>query len=239
MTYSIIGRCPRTGRLGLGITTFSLAVGGRCEGVVSNVGICKTQAFPNRTNDPLGVKLLAEGYLPSRVMEMLASNDSEHDYRQIGIMDREGRIAAHTGSGARGWAGHEIGEDCVAFGNGLVGPQVIEGLIDGFKAEPDDLLELRLMRALEGGRDAGGQGPADAHRPERSAAIKVVDRLDYPEVDVRVDVHPTAVEELRRVLEEFKIYEAFYRLRARDPSKAIPQDVFAANLAKQRAQESA
>ncbi|MEA2850469.1 MAG: hypothetical protein QOE02_488, partial [Rhodospirillaceae bacterium] len=28
MTYSIIGRCARTGRLGLGITTFSLAVGG-------------------------------------------------------------------------------------------------------------------------------------------------------------------------------------------------------------------
>ena len=33
MTFSLIGRCARTGRLGLGITTFSLAVGGRCEGV--------------------------------------------------------------------------------------------------------------------------------------------------------------------------------------------------------------
>ena len=70
MTYSLIGRCARTGRLGLGITTFSLAVGGRCEGVAANVGVCKTQAFPNRTNDPLGIKLLAQGYLPSRVMEI-------------------------------------------------------------------------------------------------------------------------------------------------------------------------
>ena len=33
MTYSIIGRCARTGQLGLGVTTFSLAVGGRCEGI--------------------------------------------------------------------------------------------------------------------------------------------------------------------------------------------------------------
>ena len=57
MTFSLIGRCARTGRLGLGITTYSLAVGGRCEGVVANVGVCKTQAFPNRTNDPLGIKL--------------------------------------------------------------------------------------------------------------------------------------------------------------------------------------
>ena len=69
------------------------------------------------------------------------------------------------------------------------------------------------MRAIEGGRDAGGQGTPDAHRPERSAAIKVVDRRDYPDVDVRVDVHPTAVDELRRVLEEFKLYEEFYRGR--------------------------
>jgi len=234
MTYSIIGRCARTGRLGLGITTFSLAVGGRCEGVVANIGVCKTQAFPNRTNDPLGIKLLAEGYVPSRVMEMFAANDGEHDYRQIAIMDRDGRIAAHTGPGCRGWAGHKDGKDCVAFGNGLVGPQVLEGMIAGFLENPGDALEYRLMRAIEGGRDAGGQGTPDAHRPERSASIKVVDRRDYPDVDVRVDVHPTAVAELRRVLEEFKLYEEFYRGRDTDPSKAIPQDVFVKELEAKR-----
>jgi uncharacterized Ntn-hydrolase superfamily protein len=230
MTYSIIGRCARTGRLGLGITTFSLAVGGRCEGIAAGIGVCKTQAFPNRTNDPLGIKLLAEGFMPARVMEMFAANDSEHDYRQIAVMDRDGRIAAHTGAGTRGWSGHQIDADCVAFGNGLVGPQVLAGLIAGFKTRPDDALEYRLMRAIEGGRDAGGQGNATTHKPERSAAIKVVDRLDYPDIDVRVDVHPTAVAELRRVLEEFKLYEEFYRQRGRDPSHAIPQDVFVAKL---------
>jgi len=234
MTFSLIGRCARTGRLGLGITTYSLAVGGRCEGVVANVGVCKTQAFPNRTNDPLGIKLLAQGYLPRRVMEMFAINDTEHDYRQIAIMDRDGRIAAHTGPGCRGWAGHKDGKDCVAFGNGLVGPQVLDGMIASFLENPGDALEYRLMRAIEGGRDAGGQGTPDAHRPERSAAIKIVDRRDYPDVDVRVDVHPTAVAELRRVLEEFKLYEEFYRGRDTDPSKAIPQDVFVKELEARR-----
>jgi uncharacterized Ntn-hydrolase superfamily protein len=48
---------------------------------------------------------MAEGYVPAKVMAMFAANDSEHDYRQIAIMDREGRIAAHTGRGCRGWAG--------------------------------------------------------------------------------------------------------------------------------------
>ncbi len=234
MTFSLIGRCARTGRLGLGITTFSLAVGGRCEGVAANIGICKTQAFPNRTNDPLGIKLLAQGYLPKRVMEMFAMNDSEHGYRQIAIMDRDGRMEAHTGPGCRGWAGHKEGKDCVAFGNGLVGPQVLDGMIGGFLENAGDPLEYRLMRAIEGGRDAGGQGTPDAHRPERSAAIKVVDRHDYPDIDVRVDVHPAAVAELRRVLEEFKLYEEFYRRRDTDPSKAIPQDVFVKELEAKR-----
>ena len=236
MTYSLIGRCARTGRLGLGITTFSLAVGGRCEGVAANIGVCKTQAFPNRTNDPLGIKLLAQGYLPSRVMEIFASNDAEHSYRQVAIMNRDGKVASHTGPGCRGWAGHKEGLDCVAFGNGLLGPQVVDAMIEGFLKRPEDALEYRLMRAIEGGRDAGGQGPADAHRTERSAAIKIVDRRDFPDVDVRVDVHPTAVEELRRVLEEFKLYEEFYRGRDTDPAKAIPQDVFVKQLDAKRAQ---
>lgn len=111
MTFSLIGRCSRTGRLGLGIATYSLAVGGRCEGVMANVGVCKTQAFPNRTNDPLGIKLLAQGYPPARVMEIFAGNDTEHGFRQVAIMDRDGKVAAHTGPGCRGWAGHKEAAD--------------------------------------------------------------------------------------------------------------------------------
>ena len=63
----------------------------------------------------------------------------------------------------------------------------------------------------------------------------MVDRRDFPDVDVRVDVHPTAVAELRRVLEEFKLYEEFYRGRDTDPGKAVPQDVFVAQLKVKRA----
>ena len=45
MTYSIIARCPRTGRFGVGSTTFSMACGRRNESVRPNVGISKSQAF--------------------------------------------------------------------------------------------------------------------------------------------------------------------------------------------------
>jgi uncharacterized Ntn-hydrolase superfamily protein len=238
MTYSMIARCERTGRLGIGITTFSLACGGRLEGMRANVGICKTQAWGNRANDPRGVTLLAEGFRPQRVMEMLEANDPDHAYRQIAIIDREGNIAAHTGSGTRGWAGHSIEKACVAFGNGLVGPRVIEAMLAAYFAAREQGLEWRLMKALEAGRDAGGQGDAETHKPERSAAIKIVDRAVYPDVDVRVDSHATAVEELRRVLEEYKLYEGFYRDRGRNPAEAVPQEVFVASLKRRGAPDA-
>jgi hypothetical protein len=75
MTFSIIARCPQTGRLGLGIATFSIGAGGRCEGILAGVGICKTQAYTNRGNDPLAIELMAQGLGPAQVMKMLEQND--------------------------------------------------------------------------------------------------------------------------------------------------------------------
>ncbi len=96
---------------------------------------------------------------------------------------------------------------------------MLDGMLAGFLERPGDALEYRL-RADRRRPRCGRAGPRlDAHRTERSAAIKVVDRRDFPDVDVRVDVHETAVEELRRVLEEFKLYEEFYRGRDTDPRK--------------------
>ncbi|MFO1084201.1 MAG: DUF1028 domain-containing protein [Reyranellaceae bacterium] len=230
MTYSIIARCPKTGRLGLGITTFSIAAGGRCEGILAGVGICKTQAYVNRGNDPLAIELLAQGFTPVHVMSQLAANDPDHDYRQIAIMDRDGNGVGHTGSGTRPWSGHKVGPGYVAFGNVLAGPQVVEAIVAGFLADPDLPLEFRLLGALEGGRKAGGQVGAQGHLTERSAAIRVVADPDYPDIDVRVDLHDDAVVELRRVLEEFKRYEVFYRERGRNPREAITQDEFVARL---------
>ena len=62
MTFSIIARCPHTGRLGLGIATFSIGSGGRCEGIQAGVGICKSQAFTNRGNDPLAHDRAVDGH---------------------------------------------------------------------------------------------------------------------------------------------------------------------------------
>jgi uncharacterized Ntn-hydrolase superfamily protein len=201
MTYSIIARCPRTGRLGVGTTTFSIACGRRNESVRPNVGISKSQAFYVRATDPLVLNLLAQGFSPQYIMSKLKAMDPDFEYRQIGILDRSGAVSAHTGKDIGQWAGHLVGDGYVAYGNGLAGPQVVEGIVRGFMTQPDARLEHRLLQAIEGGRDAGGQANNGVPRPERSAWIRVVDRLDYPEIDVRVDLHTHAVAAIRRVLE--------------------------------------
>ena len=230
MTYSIIARCPRTGRFGVGSTTFSMACGRRNESVRPNVGVSKSQAFYLRYVDPLALNMLAQGYTPQHVVRTLQADDPDFDYRQFGIIDRDNNVVAHTGPGCGPWAGHTVGPYYAAYGHGHAGPQTVAGIVSGFLRQPEAALEDRLLLALEGGRDAGGQASKGVPRPERSAWIRVVDRLDHPEIDVRVDLHDKSVTELRRVLGEFKRYRDYYSARCAHPGNAIPEEEFAAGL---------
>ena len=225
MTYSIIARCPTSGRFGVGSTTFSMACGRRNESVRPNVGVSKSQAYYLRHIDPFALNLLAQGHTPQHIMRTLAADDADFDYRQFGIIDRYDNVVAHTGPGCNQWAGHIAGPYYAAYGNGLAGPQTVEGIVRGFLAAPEAPLEDRLMMALEGGRDAGGQMSAGRKRPERSAWIRVTGARELPEIDVRVDLlREGTVAELRRVLEAFKRRRDYYENRCAHPGGAAPEE---------------
>lgn len=230
MTYTVIGRCGRTGRLGIGIATYSITVGRYCTGIRARTGVTISQAFPNEGNNALALHLLQQGFGPAYVLSELARNDSFHDYRQIAILDREGAAAAHSGSKTRPWSGHRIGKNYVAFGNVLAGEDVVEAIAAAFEGEPEAELEDRLLAALEAGRDAGGQAGSQGHLTERSAALVVYGDFDYCDTDLRVDFHDKAVDELRRIHEEYRPYRDYYRERSRNPRAAISQDEFVARL---------
>jgi uncharacterized Ntn-hydrolase superfamily protein len=230
MTFTVIGHCPRTGRLGIGIATFSITVGMYCNGVKSRTGVTISQAFVNQSNNALVLRLLEQGFSPAAVMAQLEANDPDHEYRQIGIIDRDGRSVAYTGPKTRGWSGHKVGPGYVATGNGLVGPHVVDAIADGFMSEPDADLEHRLLLGIEAGRASGGQGTEERRKTERSAALIVYGRHAWSDIDLRVDLHPTAIGELRRIWTEYKCYEAFYHERSANPRDAVPQEVFAARL---------
>ena len=230
MTYTILGRCAKTGRVGIGIATFSITVGRYAHSTRSNAGVTVTQANANENNNAIALRLLAQGMGAAAVLQTLKDNDQYHAWRQIGVIDRTGAVAAYTGANVRGWAGEVAGPNHIATGNGLRGPHVAEAIARGFLAEPDADLEHRLLMALEYGRDAGGQGNATTHRTERSAALQVASRHIHPDIDLRVDLHEKAVDELRRVWGVYKQYEQYYADRGRNPRGAMGQEAFIASM---------
>jgi uncharacterized Ntn-hydrolase superfamily protein len=230
MTYTILGRCAKTGRFGIGIATYSITVGRYAHSTKSNAGVTVSQANANENNNAIALRLLAQGLGAHAVLEQLKANDAYHSYRQIGVIDRTGAVAAFTGSNVRGWAGEVAGENYISTGNGLRGQHVAEAIAKGFLAEPDTDLEHRLLTALEYGRDAGGQGNATTHRAERSAALQVSSRHIHPDIDLRVDLHDKAVDELRRVWTIYKQYEGYYADRGRNPRGAMGQEAFIASM---------
>ena len=85
MTYSMVARCPRTGQFGIGVASFSMAIGRHCDGAVrSNVGVALTQGFPNPRNNYLAINLLGQGHTASQALATLIANDARGDYRQSG-----------------------------------------------------------------------------------------------------------------------------------------------------------
>ncbi len=234
MTFTLLARCPKTGQVGIGIATYSITVGLYCNGLRGNTGATMTQAFVNQSNNPLALRLLAQGYTPEHVLAELKANDPNHEFRQIAVIDRTGRLAAYSGPKNRGWAGHVTGDGYVAMGNVLAGKPVIDAMAKAYEGAARLSFERQLLAAIEAGRDAGGQVGNDGHLTERSAAVMVYGDYDHAELDLRVDLHDKAVEELRRAFEEYELYRGYYKERAKNPKDAMPQYSFVQTLAKKQ-----
>lgn len=223
MTYSVIGRCERTNQIGLAVATYSLVCGSFTQGGQTAYGVSMSQANVRKGNAPLANQLLAQGFGPLSVLDALVRDDQHAEHRQIGVMSRSGEVAVHTGAKVAGWCGDLHGENYLVFGNLLAGGHVVQAMKEGFLKDTSSPLQERLLSALEYGRDAGGQGAGSEKLAERSASLTVVDRRNVAEWDIRVDLHPTAVEELRAIYERFKPYQPYYNDRDTDPSRCLPQ----------------
>jgi uncharacterized Ntn-hydrolase superfamily protein len=228
MTYTVLAHCPRSGQLGIGIATYSLAVGGYCPAIRGSLGAVSTQAFVNLKLGSLALRLLEQGFAPTKVLAELMEDDPQIAYRQVGIVDASGATAVHTGENTRPWSGHLTGDGYIVMGNVLAGEVVLQAMAAAFEAASGEDLDERLLRTLEAGRDAGGQQTADGtHLNERSAAVITHSHRDYGHIDLRVDAHDTAVEELRRVHGIYKPFVPYYQLRHDNPEDTPAQDVWA------------
>jgi uncharacterized Ntn-hydrolase superfamily protein len=100
----------------------------------------------------------------------------------------------------------------VVAGNMLAGPGVADAMLAAFQKDPALPLWERLLGALEAGKAAGGQPNGEV-----SGGLYVVDREPYAMVDLRVDLHPEPVAELRRLADAYFPLVEYYNLRPRDP----------------------
>jgi uncharacterized Ntn-hydrolase superfamily protein len=200
-TFSIVAFDPPTASWGVAVQSRYLAAGNVVPWAKANVGAVATQAFANPRFGPLGLALLEQGLSAEETVAALVAGDPGSALRQLGVIDRNGGAAVHTGAECFPWAGHAIGEHCSCQGNILAGPAVVRDMADTFAAQRDVPFAERLVAVLEAGQRAGGDT-----RGQQSAALLVVregggfagysDRV----IDLRVDDHVTPITELARLL---------------------------------------
>ncbi len=225
MTFSIFGHCPETGQIGLALTSVTMGVGATSPFYGYGGDIVVVQARGNPHSAIAGARALDNGASVEEALAAIIAADPDKEQRQIAILRRDGQMIGRTGAKNHPWAGEKYGKSCMAFGNVLSGPQVVDAMVAAYEAAARDGAELagRLLSALEGGRDAGGQSPEPGrHYSERGAAIRVVGTKalpDIPALDLRVDMEFDAVAALRRMYERYRPMVELRALRAATPEK--------------------
>ena len=195
-TFSIVGHDPSTGMLGVAVASKALAVGALCPFARAGIGAVASQAY---SNPYLGVDvlhLLGEGLDLEEALERALEKDPGREWRQLAIVDQDGRSIGFTGKRTDPWSGHRAGSGYAAAGNLLVGSETVAAMAETFESASDEELPERLLRSLEAAQAAGGD-----RRGRQAAALLVVNKLELPYIDLRVDDHPDPVTDLRRIFE--------------------------------------
>ncbi|WP_441963770.1 DUF1028 domain-containing protein [Mycolicibacterium houstonense] len=215
MTFSLAGRCARTGMFGAVVTSSSPAVAARCISARSGVGVACTQ---NVTDPTLSAKLLdrlAAGADAQRAMDLVVAAAAYAEYRQLAVVGAKGAGAFHSGARTLGTHTVATGADAVAAGNLLSSEKVPQAMVEAFEADPEAELAERLLAGLRAGEEAGGE-----EGPVNSCGLLVVSDAEWPLTDLRVDWDDDPITRLEHTWRVWQPQAADYTLRARRPDLA-------------------
>jgi uncharacterized Ntn-hydrolase superfamily protein len=178
----------------------------------AGVGAVATQSFADPAYGKLGLDLMRAQRSAPETLAGLVASDSMSAVRQVGMVDAEGRVAAHTGALAIAEAGHILGDGFTVQANMMLRPTVWPAMAEAYQSTRGELVE-RLLSALDAAEAEGGD-----IRGRQSAAILVVagkntgrpwaDKL----YDLRVDDAPEPLKEIRRLVSVARAY--FHHRRA-------------------------
>lgn len=185
MTYSIIARDERSGRLGVAVQSHFLAAAARVAGARAGAGVVATQANIGAAYRSGGLDLLAGGASADEALAVCMSEDPQPEVRQVAMMDARGEIAVHTGAGCWNAAAHHVAPGVAAQANMVASPAIPQAMVAAFQAHTGSFPE-RLLAALDAAEQLGGD-----LRGRQAAGILIVEgdaEVDAePVLDLRVD----------------------------------------------------
>ncbi|WP_043834576.1 DUF1028 domain-containing protein [Muricoccus aerilatus] len=215
MTFSLLGRCARTGQIGAAGATSDIGVGARIQHIAGGVGAVLTQHRTDPRLGPRGLALLRSGCTAAETVAALVASTAHAEWRQLAALDAEGRTAHHHGARVKPARAAAQGRDCVTIGNILSSEGVPEAMRCAFEAEPEAPLGDRLLAALAAGEAAGGE-----HGPVLSAVLEVHGGHDFALADLRVDRAAAPIAELAGLWRDYAPKIEEFVLRATDPDRA-------------------
>ena len=212
MTFSMVGRCARTGMLGAVVTTSSIAVGSRCAFASAGLGAALTQHTTDPRLGPLMLEQLRRNYTVEQAIGAAVGGTPRSDVRQLAVIDAQGRTASYSGASVKPERADAHGRDCVALANIVRSQRVPSAMVQAFEMNPAAPLAARLIDALAAGDAAGGE-----FKPLVSAGLIVAYRETFPYVDLRVDSDADPIGTLRRLWREYEPLADMFVARALHP----------------------
>jgi uncharacterized Ntn-hydrolase superfamily protein len=203
-TYSIVGRDPQTGEIGVAAQSHWFAVGAIVPWAVADVGAVATQAIAEPAFGPQALQLLRAGVDANEALGRVLRADPQEEVRQVAVLDAAGGVAAHTGTSCIEYAGHSEGDGFACLANMMARSTAPPAMAEAFE-RAHGALAPRLLAALEAAEAEGGDV-----RGQQSAALVVVAPGDEPwrrAIDLRVDDHSEPLRELGRMLGLHHAYE--------------------------------
>lgn len=207
-TYSIVARDVNTGEMAVAVQSHWFSVGTGVSWGEAGVGVVATQSFTNKSFGIRGLELLKKGKSPQQALDILLSDDEGRDFRQVAILDKQGRVATHTGKSCIDYAGHANGENFSVQANMMLNDKVVPEMEKAWKENNEMPLAERMVAVLKAAQDAGGD-----IRGKQSAALMIVapeatnESWNDRTLDLRVDDSENPVKELDRLLKVFRAYE--------------------------------